>query len=699
MKTFANRLGRTMTLGIVMLWAAQARATPSLYTSNCASCHSTSSTTPTTCNGCHFHGEHSSTAASDINLKGSTNKTSYAPGETVTVTINAGYRTGWVRALLFDQNLKELGRSSCAGGLGGCTTSAFPVTLTATAPSAAGTYVWAVAWYGNQYDISGASFGSGNSSTLKAGFFTPDANNSGHGTQTVALPAFTVSAPQEPAIALNPTSLAFGTVNVGSSKTLTTQVQDTGTGPLNVTGISPCAGTPASISSTPPAPFTVAAAGSSTLSLTFSPTAAGALPAGACVTIASNDPAKPTINLTLSGTGATPPPPPPGPPGIASSPTSLAFGTVNVGASKMLTTQVQNTGGSTLNVTSVSACAGTPASITWTPSSAFSVPASGSTSLNVTFAPTSAGTLPAGACLTIASNDPAKPTINLALSGTGATASPPPSGPAIALNPGSLAFGTVSAGASKMLTAQVQNTGGSTLNVTRVSACSGTPGSVTWTPASAFSVPAGRSTNLNVTFAPMVAGSLPAGACLQIASNDPAKPTINLALGGSATSTAVPVIALDPASLDFGTVSVGSVRRLTVEVKNAGNARLDVTSIAHCSGTPRTLVWAATIPASIAPGASIPINVLFVPIEDGALPPGSCFRIVSSDPANPTVEVDVAGTGSTTGGAAQVPPVWGCTTSGSGWSLAFAYVAALVLLGVRKRKTAGVSGPTSSGRE
>ena len=583
MKTFANRLGRTMTLGIVMLWAAQARATPSLYTSNCASCHSTSSTTPTTCNGCHFHGEHSSTAASDINLKGSTNKTSYAPGETVTVTINAGYRTGWVRALLFDQNLKELGRSSCAGGLGGCTTSAFPVTLTATAPSAAGTYVWAVAWYGNQYDISGASFGSGNSSTLKAGFFTPDANNSGHGTQTVALPAFTVSAPQVPAIALNPTSLAFGTVNVGSSKTLTTQVQDTGTGPLNVTGISPCAGTPASISSTPPAPFTVAAAGSSTLSLTFSPTAAGALPAGACVTIASNDPAKPTINLALSGTGAT--------------------------------------------------------------------------------------------------------------------ASPPPSGPAIALNPGSLAFGTVSAGASKMLTAQVQNTGGSTLNVTRVSACSGTPGSVTWTPASAFSVPAGRSTNLNVTFAPMVAGSLPAGACLQIASNDPAKPTINLALGGSATSTAVPVIALDPASLDFGTVSVGSVKRLTVEVKNAGNARLDVTSIAHCSGTPRTLVWAATIPASIAPGASIPINVLFVPIEDGALPPGSCFRIVSSDPANPTVEVDVAGTGSTTGGAAQVPPVWGCTTSGSGWSLAFAYVAALVLLGVRKRKTAGVSGPTSSGRE
>jgi len=680
-KTFANILGWPIILGIILLWAAQARATSSLYTSNCASCHSTSSASPTTCNGCHFHGEHSSTAASDINLRGSTDKPSYAPGETVKVTINGGYRTGWVRALLFDQNMKELARSSCPGGLGACTTSVFPVTLTAPAPAAAGTYVWAVAWYGNQYDIAGGSFASGNSSTLKVGFFTPDPNNSGHGSQTVALSSFTVTAPpaQAPAIALNPTSLSFGSVNIGSSKTLTTQVQDTGTGPLNVTGISPCAATPASISSSPPAPFTVAAGGSSTLSVTFKPTAAGALAAGSCLTIASNDPAKPSINLPVSGTGATPTTGP----AIALNPGSLAFGTVNVGASKMLTAQVQNTGGSTLNVTRVSACTGTPASVTWTPTGSFSVPAAGSASLNVTFAPTAAGALPAGACLTVASNDPAKPTINLALGGTGTTPPPPPTGPAIALNPTSLAFGTVNVRASKTLTAQVQNTGGSTLTVTRVSACAGTPTSVSWTPASSFSVPAAGRVSLSVTFAPTSAGSLPAGACLQIASTDPAKPTTNLALGGTATTTSIPVIALDPDSIDFGTVSVGTVKKVAVEVKNAGNAPLDVTSISHCSGTPRTIIWAATVPASIAPGASIPINVLFVPIEDGELPPGSCLRIATNDPAHPTIEVDVNGTGSTTGGAAQVPPAWGCTTAGSGWSLAA--VAAFLLVARRKR--------------
>src|SRR5256885_10327078 len=109
-----------MTLGIVMLWAAQARATPSLYTSNCASCHSTSSSSPTSCNGCHFHGEHSSTAASDINLKGSTDKTSYAPGETVKVTINGGDPTRRGRAPLFLQNMKETAPRSRPGGPGGC---------------------------------------------------------------------------------------------------------------------------------------------------------------------------------------------------------------------------------------------------------------------------------------------------------------------------------------------------------------------------------------------------------------------------------------------------------------------------------------------------------------------------------------------------------------------------------------------------
>jgi len=159
--------------------------------SGCESCHDPS---VGTCNGCHAHGTHSSAAMDDINIVGTMDASSYAPSATVTVTVKGGWQSGWVRVLLLDHNLNELARSSCPGGKGGCTTSVFPVILSAPAPATPGSYSWAVAWYGNQADMSGASFGLGASSTLKVGYFTPDANNANHGYQTVALPSFTVEA-------------------------------------------------------------------------------------------------------------------------------------------------------------------------------------------------------------------------------------------------------------------------------------------------------------------------------------------------------------------------------------------------------------------------------------------------------------------------------------------------------------------------
>jgi len=547
-----------MTLASVMLWAAQAPATQTLYNNNCVACHSQ---VTNTCDGCHAHGVHSSSAKNDINISGTTDKTSYAPGSPVKVTVNGGYRSGWVRVVLFDQNLKELARSSCPGGLGGCTTSAFPITLTAPAPMTAGTYVWAVAWYGNDYEVIGASFGSGTSSTLKVGFFTADVNNSNHGYQTVALPAFSVSAASAPAIALNPTSLDFQTVTVGSSKTLSTQVQNTGTAPLNVTGVSSCPGTPGSVTWAPTGPFTVAAGGNASLSVTFAPTAAGALPAGACLAITSNDPAKPTVNLGVSGT---------------------------------------------------------------------------------------------------ATNTAA---------------------PAIALNPTSLNFQTVTVGSSKMLSTQVQNAGTAPLNVTGVSSCPGTPGSVTWAPTGSFTVAPGGNASLSVTFAPTAAGALPAGACLAIANNDPAKPTVNLGVSGTAASAVGPAITLEPASLDFQTVVIATPRKLTTRVHNTGDAALDLTSIALCRGTPTMLSWTPAVPVSVAPGASLTLSVLYTPAAAGALPAGSCLAIASNDPANATVELSVSGSGSS--GFTFEPPPIGCSTGGSMGS--FLGLLALLLLIARRK--------------
>lgn len=147
------------------------------YTSDCTGCHPTA--TPT-CNGCHGHGVHSSKKKSDINLKGTTSKTSYATGENVTVTIDAGYRDGWVSVILYDQNGVKLARSSGNdSGQGHSTT--FPATLSSPAPLTPGSYTWKVAWYGNESDS--VTFGTG---------WTADPANPGHGQQVVSTNSFTV---------------------------------------------------------------------------------------------------------------------------------------------------------------------------------------------------------------------------------------------------------------------------------------------------------------------------------------------------------------------------------------------------------------------------------------------------------------------------------------------------------------------------
>ena len=107
-----------------------------------------------------------------------------------------------------------------------------------------------------------------------------------------------------PAIAVSPLSLNFGTVTMGSSTTLTTAIQNTGTGPLRVTGISLGAGTSAEFSSATATPFSVAAGQSVNVTVTYRPNDAST-DAGT-VLVASDDPANPSVSVSVSGAGAPP---------------------------------------------------------------------------------------------------------------------------------------------------------------------------------------------------------------------------------------------------------------------------------------------------------------------------------------------------------------------------------------------------------
>ncbi len=130
-------------------WAPDAGAQSGYYTSRgCSSCHGTS---PTTCNGCHEHGVNGLTGSRQ---SATVNKTTFAPGENVIVTLRGGRTSsatngvgGWVRGILYRDNV-EIARSTGTGSppRGG---SGLPIAFTTPAPTAPGTYTYAAAWFGN----------------------------------------------------------------------------------------------------------------------------------------------------------------------------------------------------------------------------------------------------------------------------------------------------------------------------------------------------------------------------------------------------------------------------------------------------------------------------------------------------------------------------------------------------------------------
>ena len=160
------------------------------FSSSCLACHADDSAS---CASCHAHGVHSDSSKSNLNLTATTDKTTYSPGSTVMVSVTGGYRPGWVRAILYNENGTEVARSSgpCNNpalpdnGCGSGDQFPGPIALSAPAPLTPGAYTFAASWYGNQFDSGGAFFGPN---------WKPDPNNPEHGEERVLTNSFNVAA-------------------------------------------------------------------------------------------------------------------------------------------------------------------------------------------------------------------------------------------------------------------------------------------------------------------------------------------------------------------------------------------------------------------------------------------------------------------------------------------------------------------------
>ena len=387
-------------------------------------------------------------------------------------------------------------------------------------------------------------------------------------------------------LSANLTTVSFGTVGVGKATTQSVTVTNTGTSTVTidqtaVTGASftTGAGTPSA---------TIAPGQSKTIQIQFAPLLAGSAAGGFTLTSnASNSP----LTVELVGTG--------GQAGLAISPASFNFGSVQVGSTGSATITLTNSGNESVSINQASAAGTGFSAIGLAPGA--TIAAGQSTTFTAQFTPTTPGS--ASGSISVASNAPNSP-LTVALSGSGSQAQ-------ISAIPSTAGFGNVSTGTSNSQTISLTNNGTASLVVSHA-AVSGTGFSVTGlnTP---LTIPAGSNTTFNAVFAPGAAGAVTGS--ISLTSNAPNSP-FTIALSGSGLA-GTQLLTFGTSSLSFGSVNVGSNSDLSSSLTNTGNSSVTISAV-NVTGAVFT-VSGVSSGETLTAGQSIPVTVQFAPAAAGAV--------------------------------------------------------------------------------
>src|SRR5438105_685150 len=200
-----------------------------------------------------------------------------------------------------------------------------------------------------------------------------------------------------------PASIDFGNVSVGSNATQSVTLTNSGTAMVTVSQAKISGSAFAVTQGTPLS--SIPAGQSASLQIRFAPSSAGNLTGS--LTVTSNASNSPTT-VALSGTGAAVTSQ------LRATPSSLSFGSVNLGGGSSLGVTLTNNGNSNVTISSVST-SGTGYSTSGVSANATLTPGQTAT-LNVTFAPTAAGSVTG--TVSASGNAVNSPT-TIALSGSG----------------------------------------------------------------------------------------------------------------------------------------------------------------------------------------------------------------------------------------------------------------------------------------
>jgi MYXO-CTERM domain-containing protein len=480
-------------------------------------------------------------------------------------------------------------------------------------------------------------------------------------------------------IGASPSPLDFGSANVATAAQAQLTVANTGNQLLTVSALAFSGANAADFATTQSLPLTVAAGTSALVPLSFTPAALGAR-AGK-LTITSDDPRTPALDVALSGTGTAP--------DLGVAPSSVAFGAVRITTtSSAKTVTLTNNGTGPATVTSASLSGPNAARFALTaPTLPAALAATQSLVLSLEYSPTAVAA--DTATLTIVTDDPAHLTIAVPITGTGASSQ-------IGLSPLTIDFGSQLVGrASVTHTVTVHNAGALPLNVSALAMAGANASAFALVspPTLPTAVAAGESQALTLVFTPSIIGEH-AGA-LVVTSDDPASPAATVTLAGTGVSE---LLSVSPLSLDFGTVTApGVAGPKSVVVTNLGGDPLTLVEAAIAGSTPAAFN-ATSASGILAPGATRSVDVTFSPSAAGDF--AATLTIESTDTTVPKATVGLTGKATaapqTDGGAAHDTGVDGgngTAGGGCGCTTARQPTATLallaVLLGVMLRRRHG----------
>ena len=416
-------------------------------------------------------------------------------------------------------------------------------------------------------------------------------------------------------LSFNPASLTFALQNTGSTSAAQgVTVTNTGNSPMAFTAIA-IAGANASdfaqsVNTCPISPTTLAAGGSCTVSVTFSPGAAGARSASISFTDNANGSPQ---SVSLTGTGQVPVFT------LSFSPTSLTFAAQNTGTTSTAQgVTISNTGNSPITFTSFvlgGANAGDYAiSFNNCPINPATLPAGNACSINATFSPSAVGSRTASIAVT--DNATGSPQ-SISLTGTGRT--PVKS---LSFSPSPVTFGTVNTGSNSAVSLTVTSSGNTAVTLTSIaiSGVNAADYSITSNncPSSPATLAAGNACSVQITFAPSAAGTRTASINF---TDDAVGSPQSVAISGIGQVLTF-TLSFSPSSLTFAAQNLGtSSAAQGVTVSNTGNSAITFSGFVLTGANPAEYSISAnscpSSPATLAASNNCSFSIVFTPSAAG----------------------------------------------------------------------------------